>query len=229
MKRCPKCDSVFSPTERFCEFDGTPLVAADPETSEVVSDEAEQGVHDVAPVAAVGAGRRPRLSWQKTLIIVVIADTVLGVVLFLVFRTMTGSHPPENSGELTAANSSVIEQPGAPRFSPASPLPSPSPSIEPSPSPSAAPSPSPSPQPANVELSSSPISTGGDGKTKRGPVIIRLTEGGSIEADEVWQTGEGLWYRRGTLVALLASTQVKTIEKVAAVTPQPSVSTNPSP
>jgi hypothetical protein len=77
-------------------------------------------------------------------------------------------------------------------------------------------------------LSSNPISTAGDGKTKSGPVTIRLTDGSSIEADEAWQTGEGVWYRRRGIVTLLNPNQVKAIEKPAPATPLPSASQAPT-
>jgi hypothetical protein len=60
-------------------------------------------------------------------------------------------------------------------------------------------------------------------------VIIRLTDGANIEADEAWQTVEGIWYRKGSIVALLNPKQVKAIEKVAAATPPPSPSQSPRP
>jgi hypothetical protein len=43
------------------------------------------------------------------------------------------------------------------------------------------------------------------------PVIIRLASGGKVEADEVWRTKEGVWYRRDGVVTLLKSNLVKAI------------------
>jgi len=87
------------------------------------------------------------------------------------------------------------------------------------------PSPAVQAESARVALSSSPVSTGGDEKTRRGQVTIRLTNGTTIEADEVWETGEGIWYRRRGVVTLLERDQVKAIEKPS---PASSASTTPA-
>jgi hypothetical protein len=42
------------------------------------------------------------------------------------------------------------------------------------------------------------------------PVIV-LTSGGKIDADEVWRTRDGVWYRRNGMVTLLKHNQVKSI------------------
>ena len=39
--------------------------------------------------------------------------------------------------------------------------------------------------------------------------MIMLTSGGKIEADEVWRTKDGVWYRRNGMVTLLKRGQVK--------------------
>ena len=38
-----------------------------------------------------------------------------------------------------------------------------------------------------------------------------LSSGGKIEADEVWSTKDGVWYRRNGMVTLLKRQQVKSI------------------
>ena len=38
-----------------------------------------------------------------------------------------------------------------------------------------------------------------------------LTSGSKIEADEVWRTRDGIWYRRNGMVTLLKRNQVKAI------------------
>jgi hypothetical protein len=45
-------------------------------------------------------------------------------------------------------------------------------------------------------------------------MIIRLSDGGTIAADEAWRTKDGIWYRRKGVVTLLKREQVKAIEKV---------------
>jgi hypothetical protein len=41
--------------------------------------------------------------------------------------------------------------------------------------------------------------------------VIMLTSGGKIDADEVWRTKDGVWYRRNGMVTLLKRGQVKAI------------------
>jgi hypothetical protein len=110
-----------------------------------------------------------------------------------------------------------------------SPSVSASPSPEPSPSPSVMPSPAVQAESERVALSSSPVSTGGDEKTRRGPITIQLTNGTTVEADEVWETGEGIWYRRRGVVTLLERDQVKAIQKPSPAASSPAVTPTLSP
>jgi hypothetical protein len=224
MKRCPECDSVFPVTDEFCELDGTPLVA-DSETDAIVSDGPERAIPDIPLIVVRDEGRRGEAN-QKTLAIVVVAGLAIGVVLFLVYYALTREPTTENSNQ-PSLTSSIVQPPGPLVPSRPSPVATASPSVEPSPSPSPIPSPSTQTSPQHIELSSNPIGVTGDGKTKSGPVTLRLTDGSSIEADEAWQTGEGIWYRRRGIVTLLNPNQVKAIEKPAPATPQPSPSQSP--
>lgn len=173
---------------------------------------------EVDGTVLVSAAPQPKSS-LTLLPIGVVVGLLLGVVLSLMYFAMSRqTTPPENS-DTTSTTSSVRQHEVAP-LQPA-PLATPSasvePSVEPSPSPSVA---TPSPQ---VEVTNSnPISTA----TKGQPVVIKLNSGTTIEADEAWQTGEGIWYRKHGLVSLLDPKNVKAIEKVA---PQPAASTSPSP
>lgn len=73
------------------------------------------------------------------------------------------------------------------------------------------------------------VSTGGDGKTGRGPVTIRLANGMNVEADEVWQTEDGIWYRRRGIATLLERKEVKAIERPEEKKSTPQGSPGPSP
>lgn len=208
MKYCPECATDFSDSEVFCEFDGASLVSVD----------SDAGL---------------KLGTNLKMIAVAAGGVVIGVMLFLIYYAMT-REPAKQSSNRPSLNSSVVMQQQAPLL-PSIPtlVASPSPSVEPLPSPS--PSPSPSATPAaspqterRVELSASAISTASDEESKTAGVLIRLTDGPSIEADDAWRTAEGIWYRRGGVVALLDPKQVKAIKKVPA-TPQPSPSESPSP
>jgi len=198
LRHCPECDSFFPDTEQFCEADGTPL---------------EKTV--VVPQPKSNAWLLP---------IGALIGILLAVLVFLVYFAMSRQAAPENSNTISST-SSAQQQVVNPR-QPA-PLTTDNASPEPSEEPSASPSVEPSPQssPTQVELSGSdPISTAG-GKGS-GPVVIRLQSGATIEADEAWQTGEGIWYRKHSIVSLLDPKNVKAIEKVSPAA-QPSASPSP--
>ena len=187
MKRCPQCLFIYPESDERCDFDKTLLVA-------------------VADSEIESATTKPRGNKKKLLLIPVTVVVVgLAAFLFLNSRKNTDQVPPS-----TTIPVAFIEQ------TPQPPAPSPSPSVAPSPSPS--PSPSPKASPTRVATSHTttsldPVSTSGPGMgTRHGskPTII-LTTGGKIEADEVWRTRDGFWYRKNGIVTLLKPGRVKAI------------------
>lgn len=182
MKRCPQCLFIYPESDQRCDFDQTPLVAV--ADSEI----------DPAP--------KPRRSVFKFVLIVLAALIPLSVLAFYL-----GTKKEQSSPVIPVVVAQQTPQPSPPS-------PSPSPSVSPSPSPS----PSPKASPARVATSHTntsvdPVSTSGPGiGTRRGskPVIL-LTSGGKIDADEVWRTRDGVWYRKKGIVTLLKPGRVKAI------------------
>ena len=205
MRRCPECNSVFPDTEQFCEADGTPLVTVNPLPERTAVPKSSGGL------LAIG----------------MLAGVVLGLLLVLVYFAMSRRTAQQNSDTASSSSSAPQQQVLNPiqPARPASASPSEEPSVEPSPSPTESPSPQTSPAP--IELSNSPISTAAG--EKRVPVIIRLQSGLTIEADEAWQTGEGIWYRKHGVVSLLDPKNVKAVERVTPAASQPSASSSPTP
>ena len=193
MKRCPQCLFLYPDSDERCDFDETPLA---------VLDEAE-----------IEAATGPKTSRRKgrALPIVAAVGLLLGVFVFAIYYGVSQQVRKTS----VATQESNIVAPAVPSPT-ASPLPSPSPTVSPSPSPT----PSPSPKNVSTAVSTShsratldPVSTSGPGMgTRQGakPVIM-LTSGGKIEADEVWRTKDGVWYRRNGIVTLLKRSQVKAI------------------
>jgi len=187
MKRCPQCLFIYPESDEHCDFDKTPLVVVD--DSEIES-----------------ATSKPRGSKKKLLLIPVVV-VIIGLGAFLLLNSRKNTDQTPTTTSIPVA---FVEQ------TPLPPAPSPSPSLAPSPSPS--PSPSPKASPTRVATSHTttsldPVSTSGPGMgTRRGgkPVII-LTTGGNIEADEVWRTRDGYWYRKNGIVTLLKPGRVKAI------------------
>jgi hypothetical protein len=62
-------------------------------------------------------------------------------------------------------------------------------------------------------LATTPISAAAPGANSRG-FLLRLTNGATIKADEVWEKKEGIWYRQAGMVTFLKRSQVRTIERV---------------
>lgn len=247
MKRCPECTSRFPDSFEFCERDGATLVpdywdsnakaseaAAKTDKSPPPADEPNvdaPATSYVDPPAVVGTivypvsvATRLRQNWIM-LALMIIAGLVIALVV--VYQPFTREAPSSNANELIA-NGALTQQP-MPAL-PSRPFPSPSES----PSPEASPSPSAMPSPAALEslpvgLSSGMVRTGGDDKNEHGTITIRLTNGRNIEADDVWQTNDGIWYRRRGVATLLERKDVKAIEKPNEKNPSPTVSPTPSP
>lgn len=189
MKRCPQCLFLFPDSDSKCDFDQTPLEHVDDSAIDTPS-------------------RKPkRRAWPITAAICL----VLGVLIIAIYYGLTRQQPKASAATETPVT--TVEPVAAPSATP-------SPSIEvspsPSPSPSIAPSPRTSPEKsstAHTRSTSDPVSTSGPGIGNRqgGKPVIMLTSGGKIEADEVWRTKDGVWYRRNGMVTLLKRAQVKVI------------------
>ena len=188
MKRCPECLFLYPDSDERCDFDKTLL--------EVV-DEAE-----------IEAATRPTRQKRRVLPVVMAAGLLLGVFAFAIYYAVSrqtqkaAAAPQTSSTPVPVATSQPV-------------LPSSSPTVSPSPSPSASPKArvDATPSAAHSRASTDPVSTSGPGmgnRQGRKPVIM-LTSGGKIEADEVWRTRDGVWYRRNGMVTLLKRGQVKAI------------------
>lgn len=188
MKRCPQCLFLFPDSDSTCDFDQTPL--------EHVDDSAIES-----------AARKPK---SRALPIAAAVGVLLSILVFAIYYGFTRQQQKASA----APETPVMVEPVV--ASPATPSPSVEVSPSPSPSPSVAPSPRSSPEKistAHTRATSDPVSTSGPGMGNRqgGKPVIMLSSGGKIEADEVWRTKDGVWYRRNGMVTLLKRAQVKTI------------------
>ena len=191
MKRCPQCLFLYPDSDEQCDFDQTLLESVDDSALE--------------PAA-------PRPKRRRALPVFAAVGLIVAVLVFALYYGLT----QQSRRAAAATESSTSVQPG-PTPSPAAPSPSPAPVASPSPSPS--PSSSPSPKAslvastAHTRATSDPVSTSGPGMGTRqgGKPVIMLTSGGKIDADEVWRTKDGVWYRRNGIVTLLKRAQVKNI------------------
>ena len=188
MKRCPQCLFLFPDTDERCDFDKTLL--------EVIDD------------SEIEAATRPTKSQRKLLPLVAAVGLLLGVFVFAIYYAVSRQTQDTSAAPQTSSTPLPIAtpQPG---------MPSPSPSVSPSPSlsPSSKPAASATPSAAHSRASTDSVSTSGPGMGNRqgGRPVIMLSSGGKIDADEVWRTKDGVWYRRNGIVTLLKHGQVKAI------------------
>jgi hypothetical protein len=59
-----------------------------------------------------------------------------------------------------------------------------------------------------------PVSARVSGEDGSGRVIVWLTNGSSIRADEAWEKNDGVWYRQAGMVSFLPSSRVKSIQRL---------------
>ena len=189
MKRCPQCLFLYPETDERCDFDQTPL--------EVIDD---------AEIEAVTAPQKRRRR-GKALPIAAAVAFIIGALAFAIYFSMSQKLPQASAAPEPASTPVTI---ASPDIIITTPLPSPSPSPSPSATPKTAAN---GVSSAHTRASTDPVSTSGPGIGSRqgGKPVIVLSSGGKIEADEVWRTKDGVWYRRNGIVTLLKRGQVKSI------------------
>lgn len=213
MKFCPTCREIYDAAQRFCESDGTslrPIAAA--------------GARTHAPPMRPGAAGRSYTSTH--LIAVGSLGLIAGIVV--VMTAMMGAF------SLTRNDAYENEDTGAQDSPPvilresrsAQPLPSAATSaiplyeeVAPTPSPAASPgseeegsafvpttTPSVEARTESLEAQG-PYEAGGEG------ALIRLKDGATIVADDVWVDRYGFWYRRGGLVARVERGRIASVTR----------------
>jgi hypothetical protein len=190
MKRCPQCDFIYFDTDEVCDLDGAKLVHVD---------EAELRLEE----------KPPKRARKRMVLVAAVGGVLLGAVMvaaylgFARIRQQTRAQTPLQQ---------VQQNLPTPVSVAVAPTPEPSPSLEPSPTPSAK-TPQQSESPKRTAMSKDPVSTSATDTLTSGQVWIKLSNGARIEADEVWRTKEGVWYRRNGVVTLIKASRVRAIEK----------------
>jgi cytoskeletal protein RodZ len=198
MKRCPQCSFLYLDTDEVCDLDGTPLIQ--------VNDDEVEG--STAPISAAVPPKSETAGSRKGLILTAVGGLLVGVVIVFGYVGLARRRAPQVQPTQPVAQ--VAMPSPSQTLTPESATPTPEPS--PSPSPSERSSPSPSPPRTRAAVNNNPVSTTANEKTT-GPVVVRLTNGSRLEADEAWRTKEGVWYRRSGVVTLLSTSRVKSIER----------------
>lgn len=232
MKRCPECYEVYENSEKFCEADGQPLLA-DPALSAADSASADAFAEsETADAAATypNESERQREAW-----LVGAAGVVLGIVIcagiYAAYSVWTDdSGFKEVSAPAFASQAREPIQPSRPpppRSEP-SPTPEETATIEPEASPEPTVAPAEDANAVAARLNQGPVSTGQRKKdSDEGTAvqtIIQMNDGTAVEVDAAWEDGQGVWYRRGGMVAFVDSQRVKAITGRAARKPSSGLS-----
>ncbi|MCM3873125.1 MAG: hypothetical protein ND895_20780 [Pyrinomonadaceae bacterium] len=225
MKRCPQCSFLYLDSDQLCDLDQTPLLPDDFGTDLNLAVHSEQKAEPASRVAP-GKPKRKRRPNPKTLLAAIIAGFVIGLTILLAYQrtrpTLQVSQAQPTSEDQAAqasrvsqvaqqASNEVAKAEAAQQESESTGAPdnNRSPSVDPSTSTTAKTTPNSRPDSARVRVSSNPVSTGDAAKSGRGPVTIRLANGSTLEADEVWRTKAGIWYRRKGIVTFIKPNRVR--------------------
>ena len=207
MKRCPQCLFIYPESDARCDFDNTPLVVVDDAEidSATAPAPAKKKRHSASKKNSPGSKKSSR---KKGTTITAAVGLALGLTGFCVYYGLSSRAKDVAEIAPVASVTTATPYPTPPHIQIVS-----SPPVE-----SAEPSPTPTPKTATERTATShsrttvaPVSTSGPGMGKGGKPVILLTTGGKIDADEVWRTRDGVWYRRAGIVTLLKHNRVKAI------------------
>ena len=206
MKRCPQCLFIYPESDARCDFDNTPLVVVD--DAEIESATASvSGKKKRGSASKKNSPGSKKSSRKKGTAITAAVGLVLGLGGFFVYYSLNSRAKDVAEIQPVAFVSTATPHATPPHVVIVSP-----------PVENAEPSPTPVPKAATERTATShsrttaaPVSTSGPGMGKGGKPVILLTTGGKIDADEVWRTRDGVWYRRAGIVTLLKHNRVKAI------------------
>lgn len=218
MKLCPQCAFIYENDQSVCDMDGRELVTTAPLVPErKPTSPSRLTISLPATPKSLPAVSTSRRSPRLTILLVVLA-ILLSVVVFAQVRRSRSSHAAQSPRPATSAAPENTPQP--PQASSADLVSSTSIAAttvsEESPESSQeSPSTNPTVPPATrARLATSPVSAGAPGGNSPS-VILRLTNGATINADEVWERKEGIWYRQAGMVTFLKHSRVSAIERIA--------------
>jgi hypothetical protein len=221
MKLCPQCEFIYEDEQSFCDMDGAGLVhnpAADPPISRLiiplVFDKRSLTKHSSSITA-------------PALVVIVLAGLVVAAYFTRTRQTLAQSYPEPTQSSLqtdlptqaagqssvqsvtdqASTTADVAQTSNAEASETAS---APNQPDENSTSPEANSSRALS---AHARLNPGPVSASSETTNNRAPVVIRLTNGAVIKADEAWEKKDGVWFRREGVVTFVKRSRVRAIER----------------
>lgn len=226
MKLCPQCEFIYENEQSFCDMDGKELVY-DPgpltleQTIPSRSSETEESAAIPESLRAGVSAVQPPTPQSRNSAVVALAALLAAVLLFVVYYART--HQPRSVNANQASNQSAIQSSDQ-STQLATAAQEPAPDSDSMPTASLTPAPDQlSSVPPDVTASSQsgrlafdPVSAAGSSGSGRASVIIWLTNGAAIKADEAWERREGVWYRQAGMVTLLNRSQVRAVQRLPA-------------
>lgn len=224
MKQCPECYETYQDSERFCELDGQRLIR-DPSVS--------------TPTTSIGlsSAQLPKIQFngftqQREVWFVGTAGVVLGIVVcvggylaYSLWNDDSGFKEPTAPAFASQAQVPIqTTRPQAPRPEPTTTPEEEAATVEPEPSPEPTAPVVEQNETVAAKLNQGPVSTGQrrkEGDDASAQTIIRMNDGTAVEVDAAWEDGQGVWYRRGGMVAFVESQRVKSISGRATQKPSP--------
>jgi hypothetical protein len=212
MKLCPQCDFIYEDEQVFCDMDGKELVRERPSKLTIPLDV------PAAPAPAVAA--QPSSSNGMLLVsvvLLVLAAIVVGVY-FARSRQVGGTQSVNSAQPATEKRSQPTGQAVQPQNTVAPQTDTATNQDQTSLNADAAATPL-SAASGKVSLAHTRVNAGpiaASSSNSQGLVIVRLTNGAAIRADEAWEKREGVWYRQAGMVTFLKRSQVRSIERVSA-------------
>ena len=207
MKRCPQCYEVYDEGAKFCEADGTELLA-DPTLSPESQAAATPSVQSASP------------AWVPAALLGVLIGVGIGAGIFAAITISSGStaHEPQQVRESPEYREKAPSSRAATVANPAptaEPEESPSPEAEATAEAAASPAANEENKGTVAQFNQGPISTGQKTKANESEpdlqTVIEMNDGSTLDVDAAWEDKQGIWYRRSGLVSFVESSRVKAI------------------
>ncbi|HUS09948.1 MAG TPA: hypothetical protein VMZ30_05725 [Pyrinomonadaceae bacterium] len=209
MKLCPKCAFIYEDDQGVCDMDG----------NELVPDPASGTTNQNVSPPKLNTSGRSRIS---RLMAVFAGAAVLTALLSLIYL----GQRYQSRRSYAAIPLQSLSQPSARETKPQPPansIANMATDAALSTTANDAAASTTKPPLTEAELASTPAAANALAKNSSGPVILRLTNGGSIKADDAGTTGNHVWYRQGGMVTFLKRSQVRTIERRSSSSPRSTV------
>ena len=205
MKRCPQCEFIYPDSDRVCDFDQTTLVdATESEIAQITNTPERLNLSDLAATHSRNFAIRKS---KKALPIAAASGLIFGIAIvsgYLTMQRLSDLLPVADIGPI-AINTVNVIPPANQTNAIAKLTTSEQKSLAPKSDTGNA-----QKTPTQNRSNSGPISTSTTDNKSKSQVIV-LTTGNKVEADQVWRTRDGIWYRKNGMITLLKKNQVKSI------------------